>query len=94
MEEVLIYIDDILVVTKGSFEEHLEKVSMVLERLRKKGMQINANKCEWFRKEVKYLGYLINKNGIRPMKDKVCKILALKAPTTASHVHSFLGMVN
>ena len=38
MENVLIYIDDILVVTHGSFDDHLETLNKVFDRLIKKGM--------------------------------------------------------
>ena len=94
MDSVLVYLDDILSVSDGTFEEHLKIVTEVIDRLRKKGMQINAKKCGWFQKEIEYLGYLVNQNGIQPMREKVEKILALKAPTMAKQVRSFLGMVN
>ena len=94
MDSVLVYLDDILCVSDGTFEEHLKIVTEVIDRLRKKGMQINAKKCGWFRKEIEYLGYLVNQNGIQPMREKVEKILALKAPTTAKQVRGFLGLVN
>ena len=42
LDFVLIYIDDILVVTKGDFQDHLEKLRIVLERFRKQGMQLNG----------------------------------------------------
>ena len=48
MENVLIYIDDILVVTHVSFEEHLEVLSEVFDRLINKGMQVHPKKCNWF----------------------------------------------
>ena len=49
---VFIYIDDILVVSHGTFEEHLDILHEVLDRLINKGMQVNMRKCEWFKKEV------------------------------------------
>ena len=94
MENVLIFIDDVLVVTHGSFDEHLRTLRTVIDRLISKGMQVNAKKCEWFKSEVEYLGYVINKQGVRPQKSKVEKILSIKEPTNASRVRSFLGMMN
>ena len=94
MENVLIYIDDVLVVTHGSFEEHLRTLGKVIDRLIAKGMQVNARKCEWFKSEVEYLGYVIDKQGVRPQKSKVAKILQIKEPTSAKGVRSFLGLVN
>ena len=94
MENVLIYIDDILVVTHGSFNEHLSVLEEVFNRLIKKGMQVHPRKCDWFKEEVDYLGYVINKEGIRPQAKKIEKMLAIEAPKNASEVRSFLGMVN
>ena len=94
MENVLINIDDILVVTHGSFEEHLEILEEVFNRLIKKGMQVHPRKCDWFKEEVDYLGYVINKEGIRPQTNKIDKMLAIESLKNASEVRSFLGMVN
>ena len=94
MENVLIYIDDVLVVTHGSFVEHLHTLGKVIDPLIVKGMQVNAKKCEWFKSEVEYLGYVINKQGVRPQKSKVEKILQIKEPTSAMGVRSFLVLVN
>ena len=94
MENVLIYIDDILVVTHGSFEEHLEVLNDVFDRLINKGMQVHPRKCDWFKEEVEYLGYVINKDGISPQKKKIEKMLAIDTPKNASDVRKFLGMVN
>ena len=44
LEEVVVYIDDILIIDTGSFEEHLATAAEVLRRLEEKGMQVNADK--------------------------------------------------
>ena len=92
MENVLIYIDDILVVTHGSFEEHLEVLEEVFNRLTKKSMQVHPRKCDWFKKEVDYLGYVINKDGVRPQSQKIEKMLAIE-PLKNAYFLIFL-MVN
>ena len=61
LDVILIYIDDILVVTKGDFQDHLEKLQIVLERFRKQGMQLNGKKSYFATQEVEYLGYIINR---------------------------------
>ena len=55
---------------------------------------MHPKKCDWFKDEVEYLGYLIYKDGIRPQAKKIEKMLAIKAPKNASEVRSFLEMVN
>ena len=55
---------------------------------------MHPKKCDWFKDEVEYLGYVINKDGIRQQAKKLEKMLAIKAPKNASEVTSFVGMVN
>ena len=54
---VVVYIDDILIIGAGSYEEHLETVAEVLRRLEVKGMQVNPSKSFWAKPEVEYLGF-------------------------------------
>ena len=44
LEFVRTYIDDLLIVTKGDLEDHLEKLDAVLQRLKRAGLKVNANK--------------------------------------------------
>ena len=62
---VLVYINDLLIVTKGSYRDHLEKLKETLKRPRMKGVQLNAKKSFFATQEVEYLGYIINQNGIK-----------------------------
>ena len=47
MTMVIIYLDDILILGTGSYEDHMKDVAEAIERLRRKGMQINPRKCEF-----------------------------------------------
>ena len=60
------YIDDLLITSNGSLQDHLDKVAQVLEKLQKAGLKVNANKSKFCRTEVEYLGYLITREGINP----------------------------
>ena len=88
------YLDDILIITKGSYEDHLAKVSEVLKRLQSAGLQVNLPKSKIAVTELEYLGYWLTPKGIRPMAKKVEAIKNLQAPKTVKQVRSFLGMVN
>ena len=57
-------------------------------------MQVHPKKCEWFKSEAEYLGYVISTEGVKPQQKKIDKILAIKPPTNKSQVRKFLGMVN
>ena len=93
LEFVRTYLDDLLIITKGSLEDHLEKLSMVLTRLQDAGLKINAEKSNFCTLETEYLGYVLTRDGIKPQVNKVQSILALTPPRNVTELRSFLGMV-
>ncbi len=93
LEFVGTYLEDLLIITKGSLEDHLEKLSMVLTRLQDAGLKINADKSNFCTLETEYLGYVLTKDGTKPQVNKVQVILALAPPRNVKELRSFLGMV-
>jgi len=91
---VVIYMDDIIVFGYLDFGSHLVDVTEVLRRLSEAGMQVNPDKCLWFRPAVTYLGFLITREGIKPQPDKIQGILNMTRPMTQKDVRRFVGMVN
>ena len=63
------YIDDLLVLTKGSFEDHLKKLSVVLRRLKDAKLRVKAPKLTFAATEIEYLGYVLTRNGIKPQPE-------------------------
>ena len=53
------YIDDLLCLTKGDFDDHLDKLEHVFRRLREAGLKVNAKESFFARTELEYLGYWI-----------------------------------
>ena len=51
------YLDDLLCITKGTFDDHLEKLDLVLARLARAGLKVNANKSAFCQEQLEYLGY-------------------------------------
>jgi hypothetical protein len=94
LEYVRAYIDDILLLSKDTWENHLNKLDLVLQRLGEAGLKVNARKSFFGRSELEYLGYLINQHGNKPIPKKVEAIKALKPPKTPKQVRTFVGMVN
>jgi hypothetical protein len=88
MEYVKTYLDDLLILTKSSFKDHLLKLEMVLARLSKAGMRVNISKSKFFAEQIEYLGYWITRQGIQPIRNKVeiNAILNIKAPKTRKEV--------
>ena len=88
------YIDDILVTTNGSYEDHLEKLNEVLTRLETTGFRANVRKCYFAEAQLEYLGYWLTRSGIQPQPKKVEAILRLSPPTNKRQLRHFLGMIN
>ncbi len=93
LEFIRTYLDDLLIITKGSLEDHLEKLSMVLTRLQDASLKINANKLNFCTLETEYLGYILTRDGIKPQPNKVQAMLALAPPINVKELCRFLGMV-
>ncbi len=74
-EFVSAYLDDTLIYTDGSLEDHRHKVKLVLKRLQEARLQLDIDKCEFECKSVKYLGFLIEVGkGFRMDPEKVTVI--------------------
>lgn len=88
------YLDDILVFTKGTKEDHTEKVKKVLQRLQKYGLYLKPKKCEFFKKEIKFLGHIVTTEGIKMDPEKIQAILDWPTPTNVKEVQAFHGLAN
>ncbi len=93
LECIRAYIDNLLVITKGSLNDHLDKLKQVFIRLRDAGLKINATKSVFCVQETEYLGYILTRGGIKQQPKKVQAILALNPPNNIKELHRFLGMV-
>ena len=88
------YLDDVLIWSK-TFELHLQHLQIVFDRIRNAKLKLKASKCEFLKKEMKYLGHVIKTNGeLQVDKDKVKVIEKLQAPKTVREVRSFVGMLS
>ena len=95
MEEIIvIYIDDIMIFTKGSLVEHQAKVKEVLQHLHDNNLFTHPEKCSFDKTEVEYLGMFVNRDSIHMDDTKVKAITDWPTPTTVCGVHSFLGLAN
>ena len=90
---VLIYIDDILIMSR-TYQEHLELVEKVLILLEKYGIKIKLKKCEFFVEQVNFLGHILGASGIKKSPEFVEKVINFKRPETVTDMRKFLGLVN
>ncbi|KAI1506846.1 Pol protein [Pyrenophora tritici-repentis] len=89
------YVDDILIYSSGSLQDHREKVGKVLQRLIDAGLQIDIDKCEFETKRVKYLGYIVEAEvGIRVDPEKIIAIREWATPTSVKAIRAFIGFAN
>ena len=89
-----VYIDDILVCS-NTFEEHIDHLKQVLQRLRKAGLALKQRKCCFLKKEVNYLGHIIiSGKGIAHDPAKTRKVHDYPVPTDLTKVHQYLGLAS
>ena len=89
----LVYLDDCIVMGKN-FDDHLKNLQEVLQRFQDAGLKLKPSKCNMFRKEVTYLGYVINTNGVKPDPSNIEKVKSWPQPRTPTQVRSFLGLAS
>ena len=93
LDYVQAYLDNILIVTKNTYDDHLNKLDTVLQRLHAANLKINIEKARLLQQTFEYLGYHITTSGIRPLTSKVEAIQQLKPPKTLKQLRSLLGLI-
>ncbi|CAB5185100.1 unnamed protein product [Rhizophagus irregularis] len=90
-EFVVVYLDDIMIYSKN-FEEHIEHVNKVLNKLRENNLIVKLKKCKFGERNIEFLGHIVGRDGLKPNEKKVEKIKEIKIPETVKEVRSFLGL--
>jgi len=93
LENVFCYLDDILIGEK-TVEKCKQNLELVLVRLNKFNVTINADKCKFFEKQVDYLGHTLSNEGIRPQVQKLKAIKEARAPNNVTELQAYLGLLN
>jgi hypothetical protein len=95
LDTMRVYINNILHMTKGSWEDHLTGLEEVFSHLRQAGLKVNAKKSNVGAHKIKYLDYNITQTGIQPIAKKVQAIQAIKTPETHKQLRGFISsMIN
>jgi hypothetical protein len=84
LEYVRAYIGNLLVITRGSHDDHLDKLEQVFIQLQDTGLKVNVAKLFYCTQETEYLGYILNRGGVKPQPKKVQAILTLNPPSNVS----------
>ena len=87
----LIYLDDIIIYSK-TWKGHLNHLRLVFEALRGAGLMVKIKKCEFTKKELKFLGHIISREGIRIDPEKIEKMINIGLPKNLKELRSRLDL--
>ena len=85
------YLDDIIIFSQNE-QEHLKQIKITFKKLKKAGLKLKESKCNFFKKEIYYLGHLISVNGIQPLPEKLDSICNIPKPRSPKEIKKFLGL--
>ena len=87
-----IYLDDLIIFSK-TFEEHIDRLRQVFDRIRQEGLKLSPQKCHFFKTKVKYVGHIVSQDGTQPDPAKIEKVMEWPRPKTPEDVRQFLGFI-
>ncbi|KAL6416826.1 hypothetical protein ACFW04_013132 [Cataglyphis niger] len=90
---VFVYLDDIIIISK-TFDDHLRLLTEVFRRLRDARLRLNPEKCKFCVDQLKYLGHVVDRKGIRTDPEKVSAVENWPEPRTVKQIRQFLGMAS
>ena len=92
-KKCLVYLDDIIVFS-STFEEHVERLGQVFDRLRQANLKLKPKKCSFGKKKIRFLGHLVSACGIEPLPETCQSVWEFPRPSTLRDVRSFLGLTS
>ena len=90
-EICLLYLDDIIV-KSATFEDHIQNLRVIFDRLKNAGLKLSPKKCHLFKEKVTFLGHVVSKEGISTDPEKIDAVLNWPVPKTLTKLRSFLGL--
>ena len=87
----MVFIDDILVYSRDE-QEHEQHLKIILQTLREKKLYAKLRKCDFWLKDVSFLGHIVSAEGIRVYLAKIEDVMNWKSPRSVTEVRSFLGL--
>ena len=89
------YLDDVIIFFR-SFDEHIKHVRKVFRGLKENSsIKLKAKKCDLFKKEVKYLGWIVSQEGYLADPENTKTVVSLKerTPKTVREVRQLMGLL-
>lgn len=91
--QVFVYLDDIIVASP-TFETHIQTLNLICERLKAAGFTLQLAKCEFCRPSLSFLGFIVDKDGLRTDPEKVAAIVNYTPPTNTTEIKRLIGMIS
>ncbi|KAK1425082.1 hypothetical protein QVD17_20426 [Tagetes erecta] len=88
---VIVFIDDILIYSKSK-EDHEEHLRLMLGLLKEEKLYAKFSKCEFWMREVQFLGHIVSEKGIQVDPTKIEAVKRWEAPKTPTEIRQFLGL--
>ena len=85
------YLDDIIIFSKNE-EEHLKHIEIIFQKLKEAGLKLKESKCDFFKREIHYLGHFISDKEIYPLPEKLDTIHNMPKPRNPKEIKQFLGL--
>eukprot|EP00731_Ephydatia_muelleri_P009850 Em0005g436a len=85
------YIDDVAIFS-NSWEEHLQHVRVVLQRIQEAGLTAKPQKCQFGMDQCLYQGHIVGNGVVRPERSKLQGVESFPTPCTKTQVQCFLGL--
>jgi hypothetical protein len=89
---VAVYLDDVIIYSKGSFEMHMDHICQVFKAIRNANLKIKLKKCYFCLPNIHFLGHVVGRNGIRPDPEKIIKVKNFPRPTNLTQLRAALGL--
>ena len=89
---VAVYLDDVIIFTKGTFEQHMDHLRQVFEALRMTNLKIKLKKCHFCLLNIHFLGHMVGRDGINPDPEKIEKVKNYPVPTNLTELRAALGL--
>ena len=89
---ITVYLDNIIIYMKGSFEQYIDYIWQVFKALRKANLKIKLKKCHFILPNLQFLGHIVGRDGIKPDPEKIDKVKNFPTPTNLTELQFALEL--
>src|SRR5436305_13140122 len=89
---VAVYLNNVIIFTKGTFEQHMNHLQQVFEALKITNLKVKLKKCHFCLPNIHFLGHVVGRNGIKPDPEKIKKVKNYPILTNLTELRAALGL--